>query len=52
MQLVFNLAYAGLISLREAMDMPLDVLDEAHQLLVSQRQAEHTANQAAARGRR
>ena len=52
MQLVFNLAYAGIISLRECLDMPVDVLDAAHQLLLKQRQAEDNAAKAASRGRR
>ena len=52
MQLVFNLAYAGVLSLREAMDMPVTVLDEAYKLLEKARQAEAEAYKAASRGRR
>ena len=52
MHLVFNLAYNGICSLREAMDMPVEVLDEAHQLLVQQREREEAARQAEARRRR
>ena len=52
MQLVFNLAYTGVCSLREAMDMSVEVLDEAHRMLVQQKQAEETAHNAAARRRR